>query len=64
MVRALFVGRFQPLHRGGHEEVIKWLLGRHDELVIAIGSANESFTPRNHSPLVRELRCFTQCLGS
>ncbi|WP_054857018.1 nicotinamide-nucleotide adenylyltransferase [Vulcanisaeta sp. JCM 16159] len=46
MVRALFVGRFQPLHRG-HEEVIKWILSRHDELVIAIGSANESFTPRN-----------------
>ncbi len=46
MARALFIGRFQPLHRG-HEEVIKWLLSRHEELVIAIGSANESFTPRN-----------------
>ncbi len=34
------------MHRG-HEEVIKWILSRHDELVIAIGSANESFTPRN-----------------
>ncbi|WP_243679465.1 nicotinamide-nucleotide adenylyltransferase [Vulcanisaeta souniana] len=31
----------------GHEEVIKWLLGRHEELVVAIGSANESFTPKN-----------------
>ena len=46
MARALFIGRFQPLHRG-HEEVIKWLLGRHEEVVVAIGSANESFTPRN-----------------
>jgi nicotinamide-nucleotide adenylyltransferase len=46
MVRALFIGRFQPLHRG-HEEVIKWLLSRHEEVVVAIGSANESFTERN-----------------
>jgi cytidyltransferase-related domain len=46
VARALFIGRFQPLHRG-HEEVIKWLLGRHEEVVVAIGSANESFTPRN-----------------
>ncbi|WP_069806506.1 nicotinamide-nucleotide adenylyltransferase [Vulcanisaeta thermophila] len=46
MVRALFVGRFQPLHRG-HEEVIKWLLNQYEEVVVAIGSANESLTIRN-----------------
>jgi nicotinamide-nucleotide adenylyltransferase len=45
-VRGLFVGRFQPLHRG-HEEVIKWILGNVDELVVAVGSSNESFTLRN-----------------
>ncbi len=45
-MKALFIGRFQPLHKG-HEAVIRWLLELHDVVVIAIGSANESFTPKN-----------------
>lgn len=40
------MGRFQPLHKG-HEEAIRWILGNVDELVIAVGSSNESFTLRN-----------------
>ena len=46
VVKGLFVGRFQPLHRG-HVEVIRWILNRVDEVVVAIGSSNESYTPRN-----------------
>ncbi|ABM81381.1 nicotinamide-nucleotide adenylyltransferase [Hyperthermus butylicus] len=44
--RGLFVGRFQPLH-WGHIEVIRWALERVDELIIAIGSAQESHTVKN-----------------
>lgn len=46
MSRALFPGRFQPFHRG-HLEVIREILGAYDEVVIAIGSAQEAFTCRN-----------------
>lgn len=34
----LFIGRFQPFHHG-HLSVVKSLLGKHDEVIIAIGSA-------------------------
>lgn len=48
VVRGLFVGRFQPLHLG-HVRAIEWALsdGGVDELVIVIGSAQESHTLRN-----------------
>jgi len=44
--RVVFPGRFQPVHRG-HLEVIKWLLERADEVIIAIGSAQKSHTVEN-----------------
>ncbi len=44
--RAVLPGRFQPVHKG-HIEVIKWALGRIDELIIVIGSAQESHTFEN-----------------
>lgn len=46
MGRALFVGRFQPFHHG-HYEVVKRLLKDHSEVVIVIGSAEESRTQDN-----------------
>ncbi|HWH09434.1 MAG TPA: nicotinamide-nucleotide adenylyltransferase, partial [Candidatus Thermoplasmatota archaeon] len=46
MDRGLFLGRFQPFHLG-HLEATRRLAGRHDELVLAIGSANVSHTPTN-----------------
>jgi len=46
MGRALFVGRFQPLHKG-HEYAINYILEREDELIIAIGSAQENYTLKN-----------------
>jgi len=42
----LFVGRFQPLHRG-HLEAIKDLMKKVDELVIVIGSSQYSHTLEN-----------------
>ncbi|MEM0061533.1 MAG: nicotinamide-nucleotide adenylyltransferase, partial [Fervidicoccaceae archaeon] len=44
--RIVFPGRFQPVHRG-HIEVIKWLLERADEVIVAIGSAQKSHTLEN-----------------
>ncbi|MEM0096013.1 MAG: nicotinamide-nucleotide adenylyltransferase [Candidatus Bathyarchaeia archaeon] len=39
--RGLFVGRFQPFHKG-HLQVVKEILNEVDELVIAVGSAQYS----------------------
>jgi len=46
--RALFFGRFQPFHLG-HLNVVRWVLEErgYDEIVILVGMASESHTPRN-----------------
>jgi len=46
VVRAVFPGRFQPIHLG-HVKVIEWALTKVDELIIAIGTAQESHTVVN-----------------
>ncbi|QKR01014.1 nicotinamide-nucleotide adenylyltransferase [Metallosphaera tengchongensis] len=46
MRRAIYPGRFQPFHLG-HLSVVKWSLERVDELIILIGSAQESHTLSN-----------------
>ncbi len=46
MPKALFIGRFQPLHNA-HLEVIKNILKENDKIVIAIGSSQESNTKEN-----------------
>lgn len=46
MPAALFVGRFQPLHKG-HVRVIKRLLKKFDKVIIAIGSIQEKRTEKN-----------------
>lgn len=47
-LRALFVGRFQPLH-WGHLKALQWILDELavDEVVVVIGSAQESHTLKN-----------------
>jgi nicotinamide-nucleotide adenylyltransferase len=58
IVRALFVGRFQPLHLG-HGEVIRIILEAADELIIVIGSSQKSheldnpFTPGERISMIR-----------
>lgn len=44
--RALYVGRFQPFHLG-HLEAIKYILSRSKELIVVVGSAQESHTLEN-----------------
>lgn len=44
--RVLFPGRFQPFHNG-HYAALEQLLAEFDEVIIAIGSAQEGFTCKN-----------------
>ena len=45
-MRALFIGRFQPVHNG-HIHTIKQIMDECDKLVIVIGSAQYSHSPDN-----------------
>lgn len=45
-MRGLVIGRFQPFHKG-HLSVIREVLGECDDLVVVIGSAEESHTAVN-----------------
>lgn len=44
--RGILIGRFQPPHKG-HVEVVKQILREVDELIVGIGSAQESHTLEN-----------------
>jgi nicotinamide-nucleotide adenylyltransferase len=44
--RALYVGRFQPFHLG-HLEAVRHILRNADEIIIVVGSAQESHTLDN-----------------
>ena len=46
MTTGLFIGRFQPFHKG-HLEAAKFALGSVDLLVIVVGSAQKSHEARN-----------------
>lgn len=43
---AIFIGRFQPFHNG-HLETVRWILKEHKEILIVIGSIQESLTEKN-----------------
>lgn len=43
---ALFIGRFQPFHKG-HLSALKWIAARCSKVIVAIGSAQKSFEPEN-----------------
>ncbi|NPA04603.1 MAG: nicotinamide-nucleotide adenylyltransferase [Crenarchaeota archaeon] len=65
MLRVLFVGRFQPPHLG-HIHVLSWCLGFADEVVVVIGSAQESYTLKNPftvSERLEMLRCAVREAG-
>ncbi len=46
MKSVVYVGRFQPLHKG-HVHVIKDILSNFDRVIIVIGSGTESYTEKN-----------------
>jgi NAD+ synthase len=43
---AIFIGRFQPFHKG-HLEAIKWILKKEKKVLIIIGSSQEFLTKNN-----------------
>jgi len=43
---ALFIGRFQPFHKG-HLFAIRWVAARSGKVLVVIGSAQNSFEPKN-----------------
>ncbi|MDZ7747378.1 MAG: nicotinamide-nucleotide adenylyltransferase [Halobacteriales archaeon] len=46
MNRGFYIGRFQPYHEG-HHAMVERIAGEVDELVLGIGSADQSHTARN-----------------
>ncbi len=46
MTRGIYIGRFQPFHRG-HRQVVEAIAEDVDELVLGIGSAGDSHTIEN-----------------
>ncbi|HEV3432864.1 MAG TPA: nicotinamide-nucleotide adenylyltransferase [Nitrososphaera sp.] len=46
MTNGLFIGRFQPFHKG-HLAAVKFALEKVEQLVIVVGSAQKSHEPRN-----------------
>ena len=46
MIRGFYIGRFQPYHQG-HDAMVERISAEVDELVVGIGSADQSHTLRN-----------------
>ena len=45
-MKALFVGRFQPLHKG-HLQIIQYASKKYDEVIIGVGSSQYNHTKHN-----------------
>ncbi len=60
--RALFVGRFQPFHHG-HFYAIKKLLKKFKEVVVVIGSSEDSFSPENPFTCGERLEMIRVCFN-
>jgi nicotinamide-nucleotide adenylyltransferase len=63
LTTGLFVGRFQPFHKG-HLATVKFALGKVDQLVIVVGSAQKSNEPRNPFTAGERVSMIKQSLDS
>ena len=63
MTNGLFIGRFQPFHKG-HLATVKFALERVEQLVIVVGSAQKSHEPRNPFTAGERVRMIKQSLDS
>ncbi|MGI0049866.1 MAG: nicotinamide-nucleotide adenylyltransferase [Nitrososphaera sp.] len=63
MTTGLFVGRFQPFHKG-HLATVKFALGKVDQLVIVVGSAQKSHEPKNPFTAGERVRMIKETLDS
>ena len=62
MKRALFVGRFQPFHNG-HFESVKRLLRKYKEVIVVIGSSEDSFSRDNPFTCGERIEMIRTCFG-
>jgi nicotinamide-nucleotide adenylyltransferase len=63
LTTALFVGRFQPFHKG-HLATVRFALGKVDQLVIVVGSAQKSHEPKNPFTAGERIRMIKESLDS
>ena len=61
MTRGFYIGRFQPYHNG-HQQVIEEIVTEVDELVVGIGSADQSHTERNPFTAGERIMMITKCV--
>jgi nicotinamide-nucleotide adenylyltransferase len=61
LVNGLFIGRFQPFHKG-HLATVKFALGKVEQLVIVVGSAQKSHEPRNPFTAGERIRMIKESL--
>ena len=62
MTRGFYIGRFQPYHRG-HHRVIEQIAAAVDEVVVGIGSADQSHTLENPFTAGERIMMITRCLA-
>lgn len=63
MTTGLFIGRFQPFHKG-HLATVKFALTKVDQLVIVVGSAQKSHEPENPFTAGERIRMIKESLDS
>ena len=61
MINGLFIGRFQPFHKG-HLATVKFALERVDQLIIVVGSAQKSHEFRNPFTAGERIRMIKESL--
>jgi len=60
-MKALFIGRFQPFHKG-HLKVIEEISKNFDEVIIGIGSSQYSYTMDNPFSSDERIEMINECL--
>jgi nicotinamide-nucleotide adenylyltransferase len=60
-MRGVYIGRFQPYH-DGHHAMVERIAEEVDELVLAIGSADQSHTTRNPFTAGERIEMITKSL--
>ena len=63
MTTGLFIGRFQPFHKG-HLATVRFALRKVDQLVIVVGSAQKSHEPKNPFTAGERIRMIKESLDS
>lgn len=58
---ALFIGRFQPFHKG-HLDVVRQMLRRYPKIIIGIGSAQFAGVPKNPFPAAKRIQMIRKSL--